>query len=176
MQTHRTFFKDRKKVPSCAGTRTKPKYSPHYDDDGVLVLDEVGIIDTYSDIQSYHDSVDMTTILRRYYNGEVDVLDRIQGFYADVSDLPKSNIEFMNRVLDSQEFFATLPTEVKEVYGNDWQRFVADFDTTNLYRSLGIVDSVPDVKESVEDVEETPVTKSTKKTRSKAPAEDAEEG
>ena len=164
MQTHRSFYSDRKKVFTDPGTRTKPKYSARYDDDGVLVLDEVGVIDTYEDIQSYHDSVDMTNILRRFYSGEPDIIQKVQGFYADVSDLPKSNVEFLNRVLESQEFFASLPPEVREVYGNDYARFIADFDTSNLYRSFVPADSLDAV---VPEPEPEPIKKSTKKTTKK---------
>lgn len=165
MLTHRMFFKDRKKVFTDPGSRTKPEYSAHYDEAGNLVLDEVGTVDVYADIQSYLDTVEIHTLLRRFQNGETDVFSKVQGFYADVSDLPKSNVEFLNRVLESQEFFASLPPEVKEVYGNDYVKFMADFDSNELYRSLGLADPVDDVKEP--EPEPEPVKKSTRKTTKK---------
>lgn len=165
MLTHRNFFKERKKIPTCAGSRTKPQYSARYDEAGLLVLDEVGTVDVYADIQSYLDTVEIHTLLRRFANGETDVFSKIQGFYADVSELPKSNVEFLNRVLESQEFFASLPPEVKEIYGNDYARFMADFDSASLYRALVPDDSVSQVTEP--EPEPEPVKKSTKKASKK---------
>lgn len=172
MQTHRTFYSDRKKVYTDSGSRTKPQYSARYDEAGLLVLDEVGTVDVYADIQSYLDTVEIHTLMRRYQNGETDVFSKIQGFYADVSDLPKSNVEFLNRVLESQEFFASLPPDVKELYGNDYARFIADFDTATLYRSIAPVDPVDEV---VSDPEPEPVKKTTKKTTKKAEPVESEE-
>lgn len=126
MFTHRSFFKDRKKVFSDPGSRIKPRYSARYDEFGTLVLDEVGTVNVYDDI----------------------------------SELPKSNVDFLNRVIQSQEFFASLPPEVKEVYGNDYARFMADFDSSALYRSLAGSDMLDEV---VEQPVEKPVKKSSKK-------------
>lgn len=136
MFTHRSFYKDRKKIPTPAGSRFKPEYSARYDDKGVLVLDEVGTVDVYSDIQSYHDSVEIHNIMRRYLNGETDVLERVQGFYADASDLPDSYVGFLNKFQESQEFFAQLPPEIREIYNNDFAQFIADFDSRVLYGSV----------------------------------------
>lgn len=66
--------------PTCPGSRTKVIYSGVYDDEGRLTLQEVGTEDVYDVIQSHASEVDMDTIMRRYKNGDVDVLDRVPAF------------------------------------------------------------------------------------------------
>lgn len=118
--------------PSISGSRYKTEYSAKFDDNGVLVLEEVGKKDVYQYIQSFAESCDINTILRRYEAGDTDVLQRVQGFYFDASDLPDNMPEVLNKLNYAETEFNKMPAEFKEMYGNDFARFICTFDPNQL--------------------------------------------
>lgn len=163
MKTHLSFFSDRKKEFTNPGCRYRPRYSARYDDDGVLVLDEVGTDDVYLDIQSFLDSVEIHSLIRRYKAGDLDVFDRVQGFYADATKVPDTYVGILNKIQEAKDFFASLPTDIKEAYGNDFSRFIADCDTGQLMRDLFSDNLSDEVEpEPVDEPKKTARKKSTK--------------
>lgn len=127
--------------PTNPGSRTKVIYSGVYDDEGRLTLQEVGTEDVYDVIQSHASECDMDTIMRRYKNGDVDVLDRVSGFYYDVSGLSENPADLLNKLNRAEAEFEKLPADFKEKYDNDFARFICTFDIADL---LG--DSSDDVR------------------------------
>ena len=134
--------------PTSSGSRSRIVYSGVYDDEGRLVLEEVGTEDVYDLIQSHANEVDMDTILRRYKNGDVDVLNKVSGFYYDISGLSDNPADLLNKLNRAKAEFEELPVEFKEKYGNDFARFICTFDISDL---LG--DSSDDVR-SLEPVQD----------------------
>lgn len=70
------------------------------------------------------------------YSGDVDYMVRnlninpqelaianAQNQYADISDFPENLSEAINFVADVQHSFEGLPTDIKNIIGNDWTRF-----------------------------------------------------
>lgn len=117
---------------SVAGSRYKTEYSGRLDKDGVLVLDEVGKTDLYEYIQSFAESCDINTIMKRYQNGETDILQRVQGFYVDATNLPDNMSEVLNKLNFAEAEFNKMPSDFKERYGNDFARFICTFDPSQL--------------------------------------------
>lgn len=115
--------------PTDSGSRFKVKYSGRYDDEGRVVLDEVGVEDTYEYIQSFSDDVDINRIMEQFTRtGDDSLLNRVKGWYMDVSELPDNWPEVLNIINRGKEEFAKMPAEFKEMYGNDFARFAATFD------------------------------------------------
>lgn len=115
--------------PSQPGCKMKKKYSGRYDSDGRIVLDVVGEEDVYEYIQSFADDVDINRIMEQFNRTkDEDLLNRVKGFYMDVSELPKSWPEVLNIVNYGRSEFEKMPPEFKELYGNDFARFAATFD------------------------------------------------
>lgn len=129
---------------SIAGSRYKTEYSAKYDKDGVLVLEEVGKKDLYEYIQSFAESCDINVIMNRYAQGDTDVLQRVQGFYFDVSSVPDNMPELLNKLNHAESEFNKMPVEFKELYGNDFARFICTFDPDQLSQ-LVAGDGLPDV-------------------------------
>lgn len=117
---------------SITGSRYKTEYSAKYDKDGVLVLEEVGKKDMYEFIQSFAESCDINMIMSRYAQGDTDVLQRVQGFYFDVSSVPDNMSELLNKLNHAESEFNKLPADFKELYGNDFARFICTFDPDQL--------------------------------------------
>lgn len=109
---------------SCAGNAFEPVYSARYDDSGVLILEQVGERDIVAEINSHAESVDINNILLRYSRGDTDVLSRVQGFYDDVTDMPRDYKEILNTVKRCEDFFVSLPVEQKERFNNSFSEFM----------------------------------------------------
>lgn len=141
--------------PSDSGSPVKVKYAGRYDSDGRVVLDEVGVEDIYTYIQSFADDCDINVIMEQFQrSGDYDLINRAKGFYIDASDLPKDWSEIFNLINSSKDSFDKMPPEFKELYGNDFARFAATFDPADFAvdDSLASVPvNVPEVKEGDSD-------------------------
>lgn len=108
----------------------------------------VGEEDTYPLIQSYKDSCSINYLLAKYANGDVNALSKVQGVYGDFTQLPKSFAEVLQRVIDGENFFNSLPLDIRQQFGNDFRRWFAEAGTDSWLSSMGITapDTVsPDV-------------------------------
>lgn len=112
-------------------------YSPHVSSNGVLDLEVTGQENLYEYIQSHKESVDIHVLLNRFVNGESDVLQRMQGFYGDVSSMPKTYAEVLNAVISGEEAFNRLPIEVKERFGNSFGVWMASMDKSDFAEKMG---------------------------------------
>lgn len=147
----RTSF-DKGSADSATGSAYVDEYSARYDDSGTLVLDVVGKKNVYEEIQSYKDSVDIYNILRRFAAGEVDVLSKVQGFYDDVSKMPKSYRDVLNLNIKTEQFFEGLPAETKQLFNNSFSEFMVAMGEKDFFDRFPQPDVVhPPVDDTVEE-------------------------
>ena len=140
--------------PSDSGSPVKVKYSGRYDDEGRVVLDEVGLEDTYEYIQSFADDCDINHIMEQFTRtGDEELLNRAKGIYVDVSDLPDNWPDVLNIINRGKEEFSKMPPEFKELFGNDFAQFAANFDPRLFDVSEPVAPVVPG-NPSAEDVKE----------------------
>lgn len=132
------------------GSPIKPVYSPRYTDSGVLDLVQTGTENIYDFIQSHKESTDIHVLLDRFANGEEDVLQRMQGFYGDVTSMPKTYAEVLNAVIVGEETFARLPIDVKQRFNNSFAEWLASMDKPDFASRMG-VDSVDMTPQQVQD-------------------------
>lgn len=151
-------FRLRSICPS--GSPIKQLYKGHVNDDGIIELVDAGTVDLYDEIQSHKDSCDINVLLKRYVNGETDILSQVQGVYADSVGMPKTYAELLNSVIQGEEMFNSLPVETKEKFGFSFTQFMASMDNLDDFRrKLGFTSdtSVSDVKDVIkEDVKNEP--------------------
>lgn len=133
----RTQYSDRTPVYQEPGTSVKLIYSPRYTDDGVLDLVVTGQENLYDYIQSHKESTDIHVLLTRFANGEEDVLSRMQGFYADVTSMPKTYAEVLNAVIVGEETFSRLPVDVKQRFDNSFAVWMAAMDSPDFASRMG---------------------------------------
>lgn len=133
----RTQYDSHAPVYQEPGSPEKVVYSPRYSDSGVLDLEPTGKENIYDFIQSHKESTDIHVLLTRFANGEDDVLQRMQGFYADVSDMPKTYAEVLNAVISGEEAFSRLPVEVKQRFGNSFSVWMSSFDSPDFAEKMG---------------------------------------
>lgn len=97
-------------------------------EDGTIRLVVDRLEDTNKIIDSYRASTDIHNIIARIQAGNIELLNQKQGFFGDVSELPKTYAEMLDLIHKGEEFFNKLPAKVKEEYNNDFNQFFADFD------------------------------------------------
>lgn len=121
-----------------AGSRECAIFVPHIGDDGLIELEEdpLQTKDIYSEIQSHKDSVDLHKIIERYRAGEVDVLNQIQGFYADLSKAPKNIHEFFELEERAHAVFDKLPAELRENFDNSSMQFIMSAGSDEWFDKL----------------------------------------
>lgn len=137
------------KVWTPVGDPIHIEYAGRYDENGILVLDKVGETNIYNEIQSHADSVDINTIIRRYESGEIDVLNRAQGLFMDVTTAPKTYAEMLNLLRRAEEVFDGLPADIRAQYDNSFEQFFAQ-DGMSMILSADVKEApVEDVKDEV---------------------------
>lgn len=120
------------------GSGIKVVYSSRYSDKGVLDLVATGSENLYDYIQSHKESTDIHVLLERFVNGEDDVLSRMQGFYADVTSMPKTYAEVLNAVIVGEETFARLPIDVKQRFDNSFAVWLSSMDKPDFSERMGV--------------------------------------
>lgn len=138
MPKFRTQYDSRSPVFQEPGSRIKLVYSPRYSETGVLDLVVDGQEDLYDFIQSHKESTDIHVLLDRFANGETDVLQRMQGFYGDVSSMPKTYAEVLNAVIIGEETFARLPVDVKQRFDNSFAVWLSSMDKPDFADRMGV--------------------------------------
>lgn len=116
---------------SVAGTEYEPTYKQDYDEKGVCELIVSGKTNTYEKIQSFAEDTDIYKIIARFVGGDVSVLDKNKGFYADVTEVPDTLSGWHNKIEEGKNIWNGLPTDFKTLFNNDLNQFVnAVYDDT----------------------------------------------
>ena len=116
--------------------------------DGSYGIEQVGMVDTWNQIQACRASTDMSLILSRYMAGDTSALSRAQGFYGDISEMPENMHEALSVMLRAQQDFDALPLEVRERFDMDVYKYISELGTPGFSDKL---------KVSSKDVTTTPI-------------------
>uniref|UniRef100_A0AAU8B0A8 Internal scaffolding protein n=1 Tax=Dulem virus 161 TaxID=3145638 RepID=A0AAU8B0A8_9VIRU len=123
-----TQYESHSRVFSNLGSRDHILYSPVLDENGHLELEESGVENIYDMIQSHKDSCDINLLVKRFAAGEIDVLEKRQGQYLDVTQFPVTYAEMLNNVIDGEKKFYELPVEVRARFGHSFTQWLAAMD------------------------------------------------
>lgn len=131
---------DRKNKPiSNSGNKTRPNYKPTYDSNGKYKLEESGVINSYDDIQSFHDTCDLQQIIAKYnMTGNADLLNERHGFYMDITEFPQTYAEMQNQMINAENEFNLLPKNIKERFNNNVREFFAEIGSDKWVEKLEI--------------------------------------
>ena len=154
-----TQYDARDRIISHPGNPIKQLYAGSYNERGQVELKEDGTEDIYAFIQSFAESTDIHSILKRYQNGEVDVLEKVQGFYGDITEMPHTYAEALQRIADSEKVFMSLPVDVRAKFGHSFSEFLAASQEEDFLDRLGLK---PDEQPAFEPVASEPVVKPVK--------------
>lgn len=99
--------------------------------DGERTLVITGKEDFKSFIEASKEETLIDNIIKRFQNGDVTVLQRKQGFYGDITNMPSSLAEAQNMLIQIENHFNSLPSEDRELFGNSFDRYVSEVSKMN---------------------------------------------
>lgn len=102
---------------------------PRLDKYGNRIIEKRGEKNLYAEIQSYKDDCDINMILTRYMMGDQTVLSVKAAQFMDITQIPDNMSDLFNMTVAAKDLFKTLPTEVREKFGNNVYNFVANIGT-----------------------------------------------
>lgn len=123
---------------SQTGSFETPALEARLRPDGSYGIEQVGMVDTWNQIQACRASTDMSLILSRYMAGDTSALSRAQGFYADISEMPENMHEALSVMLRAQQDFDALPLEVRERFGMDVYKYISELGTPGFSDKLKV--------------------------------------
>ncbi len=139
---------DFKVLPSRSGDKLRSVFKGSYAPDGSVRLTKVDEVDIQAEIQSHLYETDMQYIINRLLNGDTSVLNNQSPMFGDFTTFPKSYSECIQKVIDAENMFSTLPQEVRDQFGNDWAKWLSQTGTEKWLSAMGIdipATVVPDV-------------------------------
>lgn len=123
-----TQFHPHERICQNPGSGEKITYVPKLDEHGDFELVESGKIDLYGEIQSHKDSCDIYVLLKKYEQGDLEALSRVQGTYGDFTQMPRTFAEALNAMIAGENMFNSLPLEVREKFDFSLEKFMMSMD------------------------------------------------
>lgn len=114
-------------------------YSSYYKPDGTIGLKESDRVDIKKEINSYRDQTDMSFILSRLMAGDDSVLNPRPPMYGDFTQFPTSYAEMLNMVLAGEQYFDSLPVDIKKQFDNDRGKWFASIGSDSWLEAMGFV-------------------------------------
>lgn len=139
----RTQFDKSPRVHANPGVTEKVLYTPKFKEDGSMELIEAGKENLYEYIQSHKDSVDINVILKRFARGDVTALQRRQAMFGDFSDAPSTYAEALNSMILAENYFNSLPLEIRAKFDHNFHRFLISLDSPDFAEKMSHADIVP---------------------------------
>ena len=112
-------------------------YQIEIDKRGHKSLHKIGEHDIWEEIQSYKEECSIDNILARAAAGDPNALNQRKGFYADITDSPKTLAEAQNNILKLKQGFEKLPSEIREKFDNSKEKFVMEFGSQSWIDKMG---------------------------------------
>lgn len=139
--------------PTKAGSKFEPVFELKHDDKGEIELVKRGETNIYEKIQQYADECDVSQILAKAVI-DPTILNQREGFYADMTEMPKTLGEAQNMILSMQKEFDTLPVETRAKFDYSMEKYVAQFGTKEWAEAMGYTqETAQAVKEAVKETE-----------------------
>lgn len=110
---------NRRPVEFCsAGDSVVQEYELEYSPQGVPHLVPTGTYDLYDVIQSFRDECDLGKIFQRYANGDVMALNKRQGIFVDISEMPQDIFAAANLLERVEAIYNGLSADLRARVGS----------------------------------------------------------
>lgn len=123
-----TQYHERERIFQSPGNPIRTLYVAQFDEFGNHELVETGKENLYDYIQSFKESCDIHVIMERYARGDVEALSRRQAMFADVTDLPDTFAGMLNAITQGEQYFESLPLDVRERFDNSFAKWITAMD------------------------------------------------
>lgn len=131
------------------GERFQQEYTGVRLADGTINLVESDVTDLQEYINSFEESCSIEHIMAMCQAGDTSALNKAQGSYIDCTQMPKTLRGVLDLVIDGQMKFNQLPIEIKEKFGNDFNRWFEEAGSEDWMKKMDIVKEVASVEKEV---------------------------
>lgn len=111
------------------------------EENGRCKLVQVGEKNLQAEIDSWRESVEIHSLLERYFDGDVLALERRQAQFVDITGLPSDVHSWHDAAVTAETVFDSLSDDVRHFYGDSLQTFLRDIFSG---RFPPVSDSPPD--------------------------------
>lgn len=126
-----------KKTVSNPGSKIEKIVAMRLTDTGEEEFYIKGETNVYEKTQMFKDDCDLEKILLRCTEtGDISLLNKKQPFYMDLEDMPENIFEMHQKIYKAQQTFEKLPNNIKEHYGFSFDKFMADFGSSDWYKLM----------------------------------------
>lgn len=91
---------------------------------GRKVLKPTGKTNIYDKIQSVRAGTSIYEIIERFERGDLTVLNKRSATYGDFTNVPKSITELSELLMESENFWKSLPAEFRKEFMSDYNVYV----------------------------------------------------
>ena len=112
-------------IPQPECSKIVPTYGIEIDDDGKVRVVETGKTNLYEKIQASKEDTLIYNILDRFKAGDVTALQKNQGYYADLTEMPKTLAEAQQSLITAENYFNSLPLDVRKEFNHSFSEFLA---------------------------------------------------
>ena len=119
------------------GSPLTDDYEYKYNDDGTKDLVIAGHTNLFEKIQAEKDYCDIGKMVARFAMGDEEALNRVKGFYGDMTEMPKNYAEMIQRVDECRRSFDALDPDIKKKFDNNSDVFWSMFGTAEFNERLG---------------------------------------
>ena len=121
------YTKDNSELCSVSGSPTLQEYEYKLDKAGhKQLVKKDSFINVYERIQADRDSTDINKLMERFALGDTEALDINKGFYIDARELPKDYREVFDRGIEAEQYFDSLPVELKQMFDNSYSVYFTE--------------------------------------------------
>lgn len=130
-----------------------PTYGKEVDKEGKVHIVETGKTNIYEKIQASKDETLVYNILDRFNAGDVTALNQRKGSYGDFTAMPKTLAEAQQSLIDAENYFNSLPLEVRKEFNHSVTEFLASAGDGKLAERHEYFQPPKEVQDALKQVE-----------------------
>lgn len=122
-----------------AGDPIAPVYDYRIDKKtGRKILEKVGETNLYEKIQASLESSKLENIIKRATQGDLSVLEQMNGQYIDISELPTNLIDMQNMIYKAKGEFEKLDAETRSKFENSVEKYISLYGSEEWADNMGL--------------------------------------
>lgn len=134
-----------------SGSKFHPEYDVTIDEKGHRTIAQTGETNRYAKIQEDLESTKIENILQRARMGDPEALNRIEGQYLDLTEMPDNFRDAQNKILKMKSDFEKLPLDIRRQFDFSPEKYVSEIGQDSWLKAMGFIKETevkePEVKE-----------------------------
>lgn len=135
-----------------AGSHIEMRHNPYMLANGRRELRKDKAVAIHDLIQSHKEECEIENIIRRYVEGDMQVLQQRYGQFMDITNCPSSIADAQQFIINAKEEFTHLPKDIKAKFEYNPELYIAEMSTNtqSWLDKVGLSDKLKLQKEAAE--------------------------